>query len=74
MGFDKLSMNCSSSCQTRGWEPGGSSAAEVQLVSGSGVMSLETDTLWADFGFSILCARATPLCRLPRACGDGAAR
>lgn len=74
MGFDKLSMNCSSSCQTRGWEPGGSSAAEAQLVSGCGVMSLEIATLQADCGSGVLSVRITPRCRLPRAWGERAAR
>lgn len=32
MGFDKLSMNYSSSCQTRGWEPGGSSSTSEACV------------------------------------------
>lgn len=48
--------------------------AEVRLVSGSGVTSLGTATLWADFGFKILCARAAPLCRVPGAQGDRAPR
>lgn len=39
--------------------------AEVRLASGSGVTSLEIVTLWADFGFKTLCARAAPLCRVP---------
>lgn len=32
MGFDKLSMNYSSNCQTRGWEPGGSSNVSEACV------------------------------------------
>lgn len=64
MGFDKLSMNYSSNCQTKA----GSLVevqAEVRPESGSGVMSLEKATVWADFGFMILYARAAPLYRVP---------
>lgn len=32
MGFDKLSMNYGSNCQTRGWEPGGSSSRSEACV------------------------------------------
>ena len=32
MGFDKLLMNYSSNCQTRGWEPGGSSSRSEACV------------------------------------------
>lgn len=44
--------------------------AQVRLVSGSGVMSLENTTLWVDLVFKIICAKAAPLCSVPLATGS----